>query len=167
MSESAHLRVYRFEPGAVFQGDLLGALERMQLDPERELHDALFARRDAESEELEAVDLGAAGAGASFASLLDFRLDAGRRRSLTERTLTEHSRGVPPALIEAVAATLEAGAALLAVLQLGPEGSDLEEAVARCGGRRIADEPAEGRALGDVGAQLCSAVGVQTPAEGD
>ena len=163
MSEPAHLRVYRFDPGAVFEGGLLGAIERMQLDSEVELLDALFARRDAASGELEVVDLGAAGAGATFASLLDFRLDPGRRRALTKRTLSEHRGGVPRPLIDAVAATLDAGAAVLAVLQTGPAGTVLEDAVARCGGRRVADEPAEARALAQAGPQLCTAVGAPPP----
>ena len=42
-----NLRVYRFEPGAVFEGGLVGAVERMQLDQARELLDALFVSRDA------------------------------------------------------------------------------------------------------------------------
>ena len=44
MSEPAHLRVYRFESGAVFEGGLLGAIERMQLAGDTELLDALFVR---------------------------------------------------------------------------------------------------------------------------
>jgi hypothetical protein len=159
MSEAANLRVYRFGSSAVFEGGLIGAIERLQLGKEGALLDALFVRRDAESGALEAVDLGIAGADATFASLLDFRLDSGRRRAITERTLAEHRDGVPGPLIEAIAAALEAGAAIFAVLQTGPTAAVLEDAVARCGGRRVADEPVEARALAQAGPQLRTAVG--------
>jgi hypothetical protein len=158
MSEPVHLRIYRFDPGAVFEGGLLAAIERIELGHDRQLLDALFVRRDPASGEVEAVDLSIGGAGATLASLLDFRLDVGRRRALTERTLTEHRGGVPPPLIEAIAATLEAGAAILAVLQTGPTATVLEDAVARCGGQRIADEQVDGRALAQVGPRLRTAV---------
>jgi hypothetical protein len=78
MSSLTRLRVYRFEPGAVFEGGLLGALERIKL-----------------SGELAAVDLTSGGDDGTFATMLDFRLDAGRRRAVTERTLAEHRGGVP------------------------------------------------------------------------
>ena len=91
MSELAHLRVYRFDPGAVFEGGLLAALERMQLGEDWKLFDFLFVTRDATSGELEAVDLGTGGADATFALLLEFRLDPNRRRALTER----RSRSTP------------------------------------------------------------------------
>jgi hypothetical protein len=159
MSELAHLSIYRFDPSAVFEGGLLAAIERIELEQERQLLDALFVRRDPASGALEAVDLSIGGAGATLASLLDFRLDAGRRRALTERTLTEHRGGVPRPLIEAIAATLEAGAAILAVLQTGPTATVLEDAVARCGGQQIADELVDARALAQVSPQLRTAVG--------
>jgi hypothetical protein len=162
MSELVHLRVYRFDPGAVYEGGLLAAIERIELERGRQLLDALFVRREPASGAVEAVDLSIGGAGATLASLLDFRLDAGRRRALTERTLGEHRGGVPRTLIESVAATLEAGAAILAVLQTGPTATVLEDAVARCGGQRIADEPVDGRALAQVGPRLRTAVDAET-----
>ena len=40
MSKSAHLRVYRFDPGAVYEGGLVGAVERMKLGRDTKLLDA-------------------------------------------------------------------------------------------------------------------------------
>lgn len=161
-----HLRVYRFDPGAVFEGGLLAALERMQLGQDWKLLDALFVTRDATSGEFEAVDLGTGGGDATLASLLDFRLDPGRRRALTERTLAEHPGGVPRPLIEAIAATLEPGAAIFAVLHVGGGATVLEDAVARCGGRRIADEPADNAStLAEVGQRLSTAASSSSPKE--
>ena len=164
MSKLAHLRVYRFDPGAVFEGGLLAALERMQLGEDWKLLDVLFVTRDAASGELEAVDFVTGGADATLASLLDFRLDPGRRRALTERTLAEHAGGVPRPLIEAIAATLEPGAAIFAVLHTGASATVLEDAVARCGGRPIADEPADhASTLADVGQRLSAAMSSSSP----
>jgi hypothetical protein len=159
VSELAHLRVYRFDSSAVFEGGLLAAIERLELGKDQKLLDALFVRRDTESGALEAVDLGMGSAGGTFASLLEFRLDPGRRRALTERTLTEHRGGVPRPLIEAIAATLEPGDAIFAVLQTGPAATVLEDAVARCGGQRIADDPVDARTLAQVDPRLRGAVG--------
>jgi hypothetical protein len=47
MSSLTRLRVYRFEPGAVFEGGLLGALERIKLSGEAKLLDTLFVTHDA------------------------------------------------------------------------------------------------------------------------
>ena len=164
MSKLAHLRVYRFDPGAVFEGGLLAALERMELGQDWKLLDGLFVIRDATSGEFEAVDLGTSGAHASLASLLDFRLDPGRRRVLTERTLAEHAGGVPRPLIEAIAATLEPGAAIFAVLHAGALATVLEDSVARSGGRRIADEPADNAStMAEVGQRLSTAMSSSSP----
>jgi hypothetical protein len=159
MNELARLRVYRFASGAVFEGGLLGAIERMQLGGDAKLLDALFVRCDAATGALEAVDLATGGGDATLASLLDFRLEPRRRRSITERTLAEHPGGVPRGEIEAIGAALEAGAAILAVLSTGGNATALADAVARCGGRLIADEPVDARALPQVGPRLRGAVG--------
>jgi hypothetical protein len=157
MSALARLRVYRFEPGAVFEGGLVGAIERMQLSGDVKLLDALFVAHDAESGALAAVDLAAAGTDGTFASMLDFRLDDRRRRAITERTLAEHRGGVPRALIEAIAATLDADAAMFAVLHTGAAPAALDDAVARSHGRLIAEHSVDASALAQVDSQLRAA----------
>jgi hypothetical protein len=137
----------------------VGALERMQLGLGTKLLDALFVTHDPESGGLAAVDLASGGAGGTFASMLDFRLDAGRRQAITERTLAEHRGGVPRTLIEAIAATLEARAAIVAVLHTGAAPTVLDEAVARSQGRLIADDPVDAQALAHAGPQLLAALG--------
>jgi len=159
MSDLGHLRVYRFDPSAAFEGGVIAAIERMQLVGDTKLIDALFVGRDPETGALRAVDLASARAEGSFASLLDFRLDPGKRPAATERTLAEHPGGVPATLIEAIAATLDPGDAVLAVLFTGPAATVLEEAVARSGGRLVADEPSDARALAQLGARLPAALG--------
>jgi hypothetical protein len=157
MSALARLRVYRFEPGAVFEGGLVGAVERMQLSGDAKLLDALFVTHNAASGALAAVDLATAGTDGTFASMLDFRLDARRRRAITDRTLAEHRGGVPRPLIEEIAATLDADAAMFAVLHTGSAPTALDDAVARCHGRLIAEDSVDARALAQVGSQLRAA----------
>ena len=135
----------------------------MNLVGEAELLDALFVAHDASSGALAAVDLASAGADGSFASMLDFRLDADRRRAITERTLANHGGGVPRPLVEEMAATLEAGAAIFAVLYTGSAPTALEDAVARCHGRLIADDPVNAGALAQIGPQLRAAAIAATP----
>jgi hypothetical protein len=159
MTGLARLRMCRFQPGTVFEGGLVGAIERMQLGGEAQLLDAVFVMRDAESGAVHAIDLATGGAGSTFAALLDFRLDPDRRRALTESTLAEHSGGVSRPVIEAIAATLEAGAAVLAILDTGGSAPVLEDALARCGAQVIADEPIDARTLAQAGSRLRAAVG--------
>ena len=165
MSEPAHLRVYRFDPGAVFEGGLVGAIERLSLGRDTKLLDALFVMQDPASGGLAAVDLASGGAGGTLASMLDFRLDPGRREAITKRTLGEHRGGVPRTLIEAIAATLEAGTAIFAVLHTGGTPTVLDDAVVRAHGRLIADHPVDAQALADAGTHLLAAVG--SPAADD
>ena len=47
MRALAQLRIYRFDPGAAFEGQVLGAIERMQIGGDAKLLDALFVGRDA------------------------------------------------------------------------------------------------------------------------
>jgi hypothetical protein len=112
----------------------------MQLGGDAQLLDALFVTRDAESGAVHAIDLATGGAGSTFAALLDFRLDPGRRRALTRSTLAEHSGGVFRPLIEA-----------------------FEDALARCGAQEIADEPINARTLAQVGSGLRAAVRTPEP----
>jgi hypothetical protein len=103
VSALASLRVYRFEPGAVFEGGLVGAVERMQFSGDAKLLDALFVTHDAASGALAAV---------------------------------EHTASAPTAL---------------------------DDAVARCHGRLIADHSVNARALAQVGSQLHAAAVSATP----
>lgn len=154
----ARLYMYRFGPDARFEGGLVGALERMGRDDGPRVLDALFVARDRAGGELQAIDLGTALADGSIAALLDFRLDPGRRRAATKRTLAAHAGGVPPAVVEAIGRALEPGGAILAVLIAGRTAGALAEAVSRSGGQVVADEPVEARGLAELGEHLRSAL---------
>jgi hypothetical protein len=64
---------------------------------------------------------------------------------------------VPRPLIEEIAATLDADAAMFAVLHTGSAPTALDDAVARCHRRLIADHSVDARALAQVGSQLRAA----------
>jgi hypothetical protein len=135
--------VYRFDPDSRLEGALAGALERIDRSTNGHVHDALLVACERGSGETVAIDLTTAYADGSVAAMLDFRLDPRRRRTLTARTLSSRRPGFPRGAVEAVGATLEPGTAVLAVLFEGDVAPVLDEAVARSGGRRVADDPVD------------------------
>ena len=140
------LRAYAFGPDAEFGGLLVGALERID---GAELLDALFVLRDAASGEVQAIDRATGLGDGSVAAMLDFRLDPARRPAATEKTVAGGASAV-----EAIAGALEDGGAVLAVLLAGDPPAELEEAVARSGGRLIGEGPADDVRLVDLSQQL-------------
>src|SRR3954452_6344805 len=75
-SKRAHLRGYGLDPGTVFEGGLLGAVEGIQVGRGTKGLDALFVTPHQASDGLAAVDLPSGGAGGTFSSMLDFRFAA-------------------------------------------------------------------------------------------
>src|SRR3954471_10097973 len=123
----AQLLVYGFGPESDFAGQLVGALERLEGGGALRIADAVFVLRDAENGELSAVSLGGRRMDAMVASLLEFRLDEGKRRRLTERTLaTEPAR--------TLAEELAPGHGIAAVLVAHVWADGLEDAASRTGG---------------------------------
>ena len=157
MSAKAHLRIYRFEADSVFEGAIVGAVEQLETGPGLRLLDALFVARDAAAGELQAIDLATARADGTLAGMLDFRLDIGRRREMTRRTLAR-AGGVPPAVVAAMVSGLEPGAALLVVLLTEAAPTTLDDAVARGGGRAVADEVVSAATLAEAAPRLSAAL---------
>lgn len=152
----ARLRIYRFPRGSSFEGELVGALERMEGPARPSLVDALFVAH-AEEGATEALDLRTGREGGTAAGLLDFRLNPVRRQALTDRMLSRDAATVPAAEVSRIAAALGPGCALLAVLVDGDGAPDLDSAATRCGGALVADEPVVAGSLGDVVEHLLAA----------
>jgi hypothetical protein len=152
------LCIYRFDARTTFAGEIVSAIDRMQGRAGPHVLDALFVMHDAEARELRAVDLGTGLADGTLAGLLDFRLDPGRRRAITERTLAGRAGGLSPLVVETIGAALEPGCAMLAVLVDGNGSNELHEAVSRAGGHLAADERVDASALADVAPQLRDAL---------
>ena len=158
MSQSAHLRLYRFEADSLFEGGVVSAVEQLEASADASLLDALFVARDAAAGELQAVDLATATADGTLSGLLDFRLDLGRRREMTRRTLARGAGAVPAEVVAAMVGVLEPGAALLVMLLSGAPPTALDEAVARSGGRLTVDEVVSAGTLGEAAPRLSAAL---------
>lgn len=147
------LVVHGFGPGASFEGQLGGALERIESGGALRILDALFVERDGETGELVAIDLAGGAAGGMVTSILGFRLDPAQRRRATERTLAS---GLGETLRE-LARTLEPGAAMVAVLVEHVWARALEDAVSRTGGTPVLNAFVEAATLSELAPDLLDA----------
>lgn len=148
--------LYGFGSDADFEGQLVGALERVESGGSLRILDVLFVRREAESGDIDAVDLQGKGAGGVVGPLLGFRLDEAERRRVTERAL---ATGAAAELLSELGAALKPGAALAAVLVEHVWRGALDDAAARMGGTLLATDFVDATALADLGAELLSAAG--------
>jgi hypothetical protein len=150
------LLVYRFGPGADYEGRLVGALERIESGGALRVVDALFAANDPATGELAAISLRAAGS--SVAALLSFRLDPAERRKATVRATDPGRSGIAADTMRELAGALEPGHAVAAVLVEHVWSAALSDAVSRSGGTPVSNEFVQATALGDVSPTLLAAV---------
>jgi len=155
VKSQAHLLVYRFGPDADYEGRLVGALERIEVDGGLRVLDILFVASAADSGEIFAATLGREGAGGKVASLIGFRLDVERRRQLTRRALAGGSAD----LIAALGKTLEPGDALAAVLVGHDWARAFDDAVTRTGGAELANTFVEAESLTSLTRELLDLAG--------
>jgi hypothetical protein len=118
-----------------FEGHLLGALERAESGGAISVCEVLFAGRDAEG--TLSVLRRAGGASGLVGALTDFRLDATARDARTAKALGADGDG---SAVRELADGLGPGEAVAAVLVEHRWAATLDDAVARTGGRRLADE---------------------------
>jgi hypothetical protein len=146
---STQLLVYRFGADARFEGQLVGALERIESGGALRIRDALFVQSDAETGELAAVAVRGDGAGGLVAPLIGFRLDPAARRRATRRALS----GARATAVERLGAELREGEAIAAVLVEHVWARALEDAVARTGGTPVVSEFVDAMALAELSAE--------------
>jgi hypothetical protein len=153
---TTQLLVYGFGPGAVYEGRLVGALERIESGAALRIRDALFVGADPETGELVAVhrhgDAGVIG-------LLGFRLDQRERRRSTERALNSSTGD----LVRRVGATLQPGCAIAALLVEHAWATALEDAVTRSGGASLHDTHVDEGSIGAHTDTLLAAARRVTP----
>jgi hypothetical protein len=149
------LLAYRFEPGSAFEGQLVGALERIESGGAMRVLDALFVAREPDSGEVVAVSLTGSGSAGIIGKLLDFRLGGTSRATATQRALD----GPAGDTVRAIAELLEPGSAVAAVLVEHAWARTLGDAVARIGGSEAANELIEASRIGDALPRLRSAAG--------
>jgi hypothetical protein len=146
---SRQLLAYRFGSDSRFEGQLVGALERIESGGAMRVLDALFVAREPETGELSAVSLGG-GTGGIIGQLLDFRLDPGARTAATRRAL----EGAAGDTVQALGAILEPGNAVAAVLVEHAWADALGDAVARVGGTEAATEFVQAAGLSELTQRL-------------
>jgi hypothetical protein len=140
------LLIYTFGPGARFEGQLVGALERIESGGAVNVLDVLFVTREPDSGELAAVSLGAGASRGIVGELLDFRLNAEARTAATRRALA----GQEAEIVRGLAPKLEPGGAIAMVLVEHAWAGALEDAVSRLGGTEAAVAFVEASRLSEV-----------------
>jgi exoribonuclease R len=136
------LLAFGFDTNAAFEGQLVGALERMESGGALRILDVLFVAADEATGELIAIDL-QGGTGGLTAKLLDFRLDPAARR---HKATSELARNL--------GAALQPGTALAAVLVEHDWSRVLDDAVSRVGGRSLASDFVDASSLSELGDHL-------------
>jgi hypothetical protein len=144
---STHLLVFSFGPDAHFEGELMGALERVESGGAVRVVDVLFLGNDAATGELSVFGLPGDATRTTVGRLLDFRLDPVRRRRATERALRDGTTGIAGDEVRALASALEPGSSMAAVLLEHAWARSLDDAVARTGGTPVADRFVDATAL--------------------
>jgi hypothetical protein len=157
MTANVQLLAFRFDPGAEFEGRLVGALERIESGGTLRIRDVLFVGRDPRDDELVAVAARGRGQGALVAALLGFRLDPAGRGRATEHALRDYQRGAEPNLVRRIAETLPTGGAFAAVLVEHVWAHAVDDAVARTGGTALMSEFVAGTELAELSSELAAA----------
>jgi hypothetical protein len=129
--------LYEFGPEARFEGQLVGALERLESGGALRILEAALVQRDSTTGELAAVDLPSNGAGGIAGPLIEFRLNPASRHRTTERALGERA-GARGAALRELGEALAPGAAIAAVVIDHVWRRALEDAVSRIGGTPVA-----------------------------
>src|SRR4051794_9798975 len=137
------LLTFAFGPDAVFEGQMLGAVERLETAGALRVLQVIFVRRDADDGTLSAFAHRGGTAGGIAGPALEFRLDEAERRRATERALT----GVAGAGVRELGEQLEPGGAVAAIFVQHRWLSDLAEATERTGGVAVSSDFVDAEAL--------------------
>ena len=155
---SRQVLVFGFDASAAFEGQLVGALERLESGGAVRILDVLFVAADEATGDHVAINL-KGGTGGLTAKLLDFRLDPAARRKATEQAIGGDASGGMADLLRDLGAALEPGTALAAVLIEHVWALALEDAVSRVSGRPLAIEFVEAARLSELPPDLLRKLG--------
>src|SRR5262245_39380154 len=145
--------VFRFGSDSNFEGQLVGALERIESGGTVRVLDGLFVAREPESGELSAIALSDSPPSRITSRLLGFRLDAKDRRAATQKALD----GEAGEAVRSLAAMLSPGSAIAAVLLQHTWADALADAVARVGGTEVASDFVDATGISELTARLLAA----------
>ena len=150
---SRQLLAFRFGSDSKFEGQLVGALERIESGGTMRVVDGLFVAREPESGELTAIVLSDGLPSRRISRLLGFRLDDRERRAATQRTLD----GTAGDAVRSLAAQLSPGTAVAAVLVEHKWADALFDAVARVGGSEVVSEFVDASGINELAPRLIAA----------
>lgn len=136
------LLTFAFGPDAVFEGQMLGAVERLETGGALRVVQVIFVRR-AQDGELSAFAHRGGTAGGIAGPGLEFRLDAQERRRSTERALA----GAAGTGVRELADELAPGSAVAAVFVEHRWLADFAEATERTGGAPVSSDFVDAEAL--------------------
>jgi hypothetical protein len=160
------LLVFKFGGGSRFEGQLVGALERIEIGGSMRVLDGLFVARESESGELSAILLSDLPPSRVTSRLLDFRLADRARRAATQATIG----GAAGDAVRRLAALLGPGAAIAALLiEHKPAAASVDvadalaDAVARLGGTEIVNDRLHADRITELTSRVVAAAG--SPAE--
>jgi hypothetical protein len=141
---SRQLLVFSFGADATFEGQLVGALERLESGGALRVLEVLFVAAGEATGDTVAINL--QGGTGLTGKLLDFRLDPAARSSAAARALG----GGEAEVLRDLGTALEPGTALAAVLVEHLWARTLNDAVSRVSGRPLTSEFVEAAALSEL-----------------
>ena len=148
------LLAFRFGAGSQFEGQLVGALQRIESGGALRILAVMFVARD-EGGELTAVSRESQSAAGMIGELISFRLADAGRGEMTQAAL----EGPGGPVVQEIADALEPGTAVAGVLVEHTWAQVLGEAVARIGGEQLLSEPVRVQDGPEVWAPLAAAAG--------
>jgi hypothetical protein len=158
---SRQLLAFRFGSDSQFEGQLVGALERIDVGSTLHVIDGLFVAREPESDELSAILLSDLPPSRMTSRLLDFRLDDRARRAATRRSL----EGGASEVVDSLGSLLGPGTAIAALLvehksaSAPADAADaLADAVTRVGGTQVVSEFVDASRMTELTSRLIEAV---------
>jgi len=154
---STQLMVFGFGADSSFEGQLVGALERMEAGGALRILDTLFVGREAETGELVAIGQPGRGSREYVAAMLGARLDAAERQRATARALDTATTGVTVEAIRELEGTLRPGEAVAAVLVEHVWARAMQDALMRTGGTLLGGEFVDATELRQVADELITA----------
>jgi hypothetical protein len=161
------LLAFTFGSDSRFEGQLVGALERIDVGATLRVLDGLFVAREPESGELSAISLSDLPPSRVTSRLLDFRLEDRERRKATRKALDGEAREA----VQSLGSLLGPGTAIAALLvehrsaAADPESDwALPDAVARLGGTELVSELVEASRMTELTPHLVAAARKARPA---
>ena len=155
---STQLLAFEFGADAVFEGQLVGALERLESGGAVRILEVFFVVAGEAAEQPVAIDL-QGGTGGLIAKLLDFRLDPAARRKAAGVSLGGDASDSMAEALRDLGTALAPRTALALVLIEHVWARALEDAVSRVGGRPLASEFVEAARLSELPPDLLRELG--------